>query len=167
MRKSIIALILIISIFTIGCSREENEFIRNNKDKMKDTIDLVLSYENGYDDTMKKYISEENFIGSNFMEFYTAYIGEVEIQDFKSKIVSVREAEDGRYLASTVIDIKALSTESHTHADGSVHEGGHEVAGEDIPVEIVLLEKDGEFYIEGFTGYESLEKAKELNEGFR
>lgn len=166
MKKSIIILILIISIFAVGCSRDENDFIRSNKNKMKDTIDLVLSYENGYDDTMKKHISETNFYGSNFLEFYNMYIGGIELTNYKSKVLSIRE-EDGKYLASTVINIRAISLESHTHGDGTVHEGGHEVTSGDVAVEIALVEKDSEFYIEGFVGYESLEKAKEQNEGFR
>ncbi|MDV4152344.1 hypothetical protein R0131_16075 [Clostridium sp. AL.422] len=166
MRKGIFILFLIISIFAVSCSSEESDFIRSNKNKIKDTIDLVLSYENGYDDTMKKHINEENFYGSNFFELYTMYIGEVEFKDYKSKIISLREEGD-KYLASTIIDIKALTPATHTHDDGSVHEQVHEIAAEDIPVEITLVEKEGEFFIEGFLGYENLDKAKELNEGFR
>ncbi|MBE6052529.1 MAG: hypothetical protein E7212_01245 [Clostridium sartagoforme] len=166
MKKSIFVLILIISIFLVSCSSDQNGFSRSDKTKIKDTIDLVLSYEKGYDDTVKKHISEDNFYNSNFYEFYTMYVGKIEIKDYNSKIINIRE-EAGKYLASIVIDIKALAIGTHTHDDGSVHESGHEIAGEDMPVEFTLVEKEGEFYIDGFVAYENLEKAKELNEGFR
>lgn len=166
MKKIIIILMLILSIFAVSCSSGQGDFSKENKTKIKDTIDLVLSYEKGYDDTVKKHISEENFYGSNFYEFYTMYVGEIEIKNYKSKIISIREEAD-KYLASIIIDISALSPGTHTHDDGTVHEGGHEITGKDIPVEFTLMEKEGDFYIEGFIAYENLEKAKELNEGFK
>ena len=168
MKKSIIILILILSIFAIGCSnvtKVPSDF-SGDETKIKDTIDLVLSYENGYDDVMKKHISEINFKGLNFVEFYTMYIGEIELQDYQSEVISIREEED-KYIAAVVANIKALSTQSHTHADGTVHEGGEQINGNDIPMEITLDEKDGELFIEEILGYENLQKAKELNEAFR
>ena len=42
-----------------------------------------------------------------------------------------------------------------------------EYTNNDKYFEVVVKEKDGEFYIEGFTEYEDLEKAKELNDGFK
>ncbi len=166
MKKSIVILMLIISIFAVSCSSKESDFSKSNKTKIKDTIDLVLSYEKGYDDTIKKHISEDNFYGSNFYEFYTMYVGKVEIKNYKSKIININE-DAGKYLATILIDIKALADGAHTHDDGTVHQSAHEINGEDIPVEFTLVEKEGEFFIEGFTAYENLEKAKELNEGFR
>ena len=166
MKKSIIILMLIISIFAVSCSSNESDFSKENKTKIKDTIDLVLSYENGYDDTIKKHISQDNFYGSNFYEFYTMYVGEVEIKNYKSKIVNIKE-EAGKYIATTLININALADGTHTHDDGSVHQSAHEINGKDIPVEFTLMEKDGDFYLEDFTANENLEKAKELNEGFR
>ena len=169
MKKIIITtiLILILSISIVSCSTDTGELTNSEKTKIKDTIDLVLSYENGYDDTMKKHISEKNFYVCNYPEFYTTYIGEVDLQEYKSDIVSIREDQE-RYIVCMTLDMKAVSLEAHTHDDGSIHsEGSDEAVGEDIPIEVILKERNGELYIEGFTEYENIEKAKELNEGFK
>lgn len=165
MKKIVIVLILILSIFTVSCTSVSDNF-NGDKDEIKDTIDLVLSYKNGYDDVMKKHIEENNFIGLNFTEFYKLYIGEVDLKDYKSKIKHIKQEGD-KYIAAVIVDIRALSVGSHTHDDGTVHEGGHEVNGEDIPMQITLVEKDGSLFIEEAVGYENLQKAKEINEDFR
>ena len=169
MKKIIITtmLILILGISIVSCSSNSGELTNSEKTKIKDTIDLVLSYEKGYDDTMKKHISEKNFYVCNYQEFYTTYIGEVDLQEYKSDIVSIREDQE-RYIVCMTLDMKAVSLESHTHDDGSTHsEGSDEAIGEDVPIEVILKERNGELYIEGFTEYENIEKAKELNEGFK
>lgn len=166
MKKSIIILIAILSIFIVGCSDSSDNFSVNAKTEIKETIDLVLTYESGYDEIIKKHVSEKNFYICNYVEFYSNYIGEVTIRDYQSEIISIEE-DQGRYVVCMILNIKATSIDEHTHDDGSAHEGGSdEVIGEEIPVEVILKERNGELYIEGFTEYENLEKAKELNEGF-
>ncbi len=169
MRKNVLVsmLVIIISIAITGCRTTSKDLQSKEKDKIKDTIDLVLSYEKGYDDTMKKHISEKNFYVCNYAEFYSRYIGTVDIKEYESKIISLREEQD-RYIVCMTLNLKAVSLEVHQHDDGSIHEeGSDEAIGEDVPIEVILKERNGELYIEGFTEYENLEKAKELNEGFK
>ncbi|MDV4152343.1 hypothetical protein R0131_16070 [Clostridium sp. AL.422] len=169
MRKNRITsiLILILNIFMIGCTSDSSALSNSEKNQIKNTIDLVLSYKNGYDDTMKKHISEKNFYVCNYIEFYSAYIGEVDLKEYESNLVSIREEQD-RYIVCMTLDMNAVSSETHTHDDGSLHEeGSDEAVGEDVPIEVILKQRSGELYIEGFTEYENLEKAKELNEGFK
>lgn len=168
MKKSLLIsmLVIIISVFITGC-QSTKDLKSKEEDKIKETIDLVLSYENGYDDTMKKHISEKNFYVCNYAEFYSKYIGSVDIKDYESEIISLREDQD-RYVVCMKLNLRAVSLEVHEHDDGSTHEeGSDEAIGEDVPVEVILKERSGELYIEGFTEYEDLEKAKELNEGFK
>lgn len=163
MKKSIITIIMILalSIFVVGCSNNSDDLSNSEKTKIKDTIDLVLSYKNGYDDTMKKHINEKNFYVCNYEEFYSIYIGDVELEEYESKIISMKKEQE-RYIVCMTIDMKAKALE--THGD---EEGSDEAIGEDVPVEVILKERSGELYIEGFTEYENIEKAKELNEGFK
>lgn len=164
MKKSIltITLIIILQIFMIGCSNSSSENMTDSEEtKVKETIDLVLSYENGYDDTMKKHISEKNFYVCNYVEFYSLYIGELELRKYASEIVSLREEQD-RYIVCMLLNIEAKSLE--THGD---EEEGDEAIGENVPIEVILKERNGELYIESFKEYEDLEKAKELNDGFK
>ena len=64
----IITILLFAQILMFGCSKDVS---RQDEKKIKETIDLVLSYKDGYDDTMKKHISEENFYICNYVEFYS------------------------------------------------------------------------------------------------
>lgn len=164
MKKSIltITLIIILQIFMVGCSNSSNEDITGSEEaKVKETIDLVLSYENGYDDTMKKHISEENFYVCNYVEFYSLYIGELDLKKYESEIVSFKKNQE-RYIVCMLLNIEAKSLE--THGD---EEEGDEAIGENVPIEVILKERSGELYIESFKEYEDIEKAKELNDGFK
>ena len=164
MKKSIltITLIIILQIFMVGCSNSSNEDITGSEEaKVKETIDLVLSYENGYDDTMKKHISEKNFYVCNYVEFYSLYIGELDLKKYESEIVSFKKNQE-RYIVCMLLNIEAKSLE--THGD---EEEGDEAIGENVPIEVILKERSGELYIESFKEYEDLEKAKELNDGFK
>lgn len=164
MKKSIliITLIIILQIFMVGCSNSSNENITGSEEaKVKETIDLVLSYENGYDDTMKKHISEKNFYVCNYVEFYSLYIGELDLKKYESEIVSFKKNQE-RYIVCMLLNIEAKSLE--THGD---EEEGDEAIGENVPIEVILKERSGELYIESFKEYEDLEKAKELNDGFK
>ena len=164
MKKSIliITLIIILQIFMVGCSNTSSDDMTGSEEtKVKETIDLVLSYENGYDDTMKKHISEENFYVCNYVEFYSLYIGELDLKKYESEIVSFKKNQE-RYIVCMLLNIEAKSLE--THGD---EEEGDEAIGENVPIEVILKERSGELYIESFKEYEDLEKAKELNDGFK
>ena len=164
MKKSIliITLIIILQIFMVGCSNTSSDDMTGSEEtKVKETIDLVLSYENGYDDTMKKHISEENFYVCNYVEFYSLYIGELDLKKYESEIVSFKKNQE-RYIVCMLLNIEAKSLE--THGD---EEEGDEAIGENVPIEVILKERSGELYIESFKEYEDIEKAKELNDGFK
>lgn len=173
MKKSILAitLIIVLQIFMVGCSNSLNEGITNSEENgsitnteesnVKETIDLVLSYKNGYDETMEKHISEKNFYVCNYIEFYSLYIGDVDLIKYESEIVSLRKNQD-RYIACMLLNMEAKALE--THGD---EEGSDEAIGENVPIEVILKERNGELYIESFKEYEDLEKAKELNDGFK
>lgn len=159
MKKRILVITLLLAqILMFGCSKDVS---RENEKKIKETIDLVLSYKDGYDDTMKKHISEDNFYICNYVEFYSLYIGDLNLEKYKSNIVNIKN-ENGKYKVYMTLDMVAKALE--THGD---EEASDEAVGEDVPIEVVVKENDGEFYIEGFTEYEDLEKAKELNDGFK
>ncbi|KLE16365.1 hypothetical protein [Clostridium sp. C8] len=159
MKKLILAVLILVfaQIFMIGCSKEVS---KESEKEIKETIDLVLSYKNGYDDNMKKHISEDNFYICNYVEFYSLYIGELNLEKYESSIKNINK-ENEKYKVYMVLNMEAKALE--THGD---EESSDEAIGEDVPVEVVVKEKNGEYYIEGFTEYENLEKAKELNSGF-
>lgn len=151
-------ILLCIAIFMFGCSDNVNS---QEEEDVKKSIDLVLSYENGYDDIMKKHISEKNFYVCNYVEFYSLYLGELELKKYESEINNI-EKENGKYKVYMILNIEAKSLETHGEEGLS-----DEAIGENIPVEVIVNKKNGEFYIEGFTEYENFEKAKELNNGFK
>lgn len=159
MKKIILAVLILVfaQIFMIGCSKKVS---KESEKEIKETIDLVLSYKNGYDDNMKKHISEDNFYICNYVEFYSLYIGELNLEKYESSIKNINK-ENEKYKVYMVLNMEAKALE--THGD---EESSDEAIGEDVPVEVVVKEKNGEYYIEGFTEYENLEKAKELNSGF-
>lgn len=159
MKKLILAVLILVfaQIFMIGCSKKVS---KESEKEIKETIDLVLSYKNGYDDNMKKHISEDNFYICNYVEFYSLYIGELNLEKYESSIKNINK-ENEKYKVYMVLNMEAKALE--THGD---EESSDEAIGEDVPVEVVVKEKNGEYYIEGFTEYENLEKAKELNSGF-
>lgn len=157
-KKILVMALLLVQILMFGCSRDVS---RQDEKKIKETLDLVLSYENGYDDTMKKHISEDNFYICNYVEFYSLYIGELNLEKYESKIISIKN-ESEKYKVCMTLDMLAKAVEIHGDEEAS-----DEAEGEDVPIEVVVKEKDGEFYIEGFTEYENLEAAKELNDGFK
>ncbi|MBQ6820753.1 MAG: hypothetical protein IJO26_05635 [Clostridium sp.] len=162
-RLSIVFLI-ILNLLMISCSKDSLQS-EVDESTAKNVVDLVLSYEKGYDETMKKHISEKNFYVSNYLEFYSNYIGNADITDYSSEVVSFRESQE-RYIVCMILNIKAIATDTHEHEEGE--EGySDEAIGENIPIEVILKERDGELYIESFTEYENLEKAKELNGGFK
>ncbi|WP_300383248.1 hypothetical protein [Clostridium sp.] len=161
-RLILISQITLIFLLLVGCKRGE---VNNKKEKeLKETTDLVLSYNDGYDETMKKHINEGDFYICNYKEFYSLYFGETIIEKYESEIKNIKEM-NGQYVVDLILNIEAKSTEIHEDEDGN--KGSDTAIGENIPVEIILKNKDGEYYITSFTEYEDLEKAAELNENFK
>ncbi|MBU5454070.1 hypothetical protein [Caproiciproducens sp. MSJ-32] len=165
MKKSILKLLMIIftMILFISCSNSKSEISKAEKEKIKETIDLVLSYDKGYDEKVSKHISGKNFYICNYVEFYSLYIGELELKEYNSEMLNISKDKDGLYKAALVLNMRAEALEVHEGEE----EGSDEAIGENVPVEVILsLEKEN-YYIKSFTEYENLEKAKELSEMFR
>ena len=64
MKKNILKLLILI--FTIAllfsCTANKAETGKSEEEKIKETIDLVLSYDKGYDEKVSKHISEKTFM---------------------------------------------------------------------------------------------------------
>lgn len=171
-------ILILFSFILVSCSKKGNEN-EINIDEVKDVIDYVLSYDNGYDDNMKKHISEENFYVANYVEFYSLYLGELELKEYKSEIINFEKDDDFTTVYMT-IDMIAASKEIHLEEnetedsneevnvseDDSEKELRDEAVGEDVPVEVMVKFENGTYVIKSFKEYENLETAKELNEGF-
>lgn len=171
-------ILILFSFILVSCTKEDNGN-EINIDAVKDVIDYVLSYDNGYDDNMKKHISEKNFYVANYVEFYSLYLGELEVKEYKSEIINFENSDDFTTVYMT-IDMIAASKEVHLEenetedsneevnvsGDNSETELRDEVIGEDIPVEVMVKFENGTYVIKSFKEYENLETAKELNEGF-
>lgn len=165
MKKNILRYLIIIFTITllVSCSSNKSELSKTEKEKIKETIDLVLSYDKGYDEKVSKHISEKNFYICNYVEFYSLYIGELELKEYNSEMLNISKDKDGLYKAALVLNMRAEALEVHEGEE----EGSDEAIGENVPVEVILsLEKEN-YYIKSFTEYENLEKAKELSEMFR
>lgn len=165
MKKSILKLLMIIftMILFISCSNSKSEISKAEKDKIKETIDLVLSYDHGYDEKIRKHISEKNFYVCNYVEFYSLYIGELKLKEYKSEMIKVTKDKDGLYKAALILNMRAEALEVHEGEE----EGSDEAIGEDVPVEVILSLENGNYYVKSFTEYENLEKAREISEMFR
>ena len=153
-----ILLVLLILIFTFaGCS----SYSYSDK-QLKDTIDKVLTYKNGYDDEMKKYINEDNFYNCNYPTFYSFFLDEVEITKYESEIKKI-ERKKGNYTVYMIVNIAA---QGHIVKD---EEGEHRgsAVGKDVPLKIVLEEKDEGLYLNSFKEYEELSEAIEENPQFK
>ena len=179
MKKIFKSIILILfSFILVSCSKESNKN-EVNIDEVKEIIDYVLSYDNGYDDNMKKHISEENFYVANYVEFYSLYLGELEVKEYKSEVINFEKDDDFTKVYMT-IDMIAASNEVHLEenetedSDEEVNiseehletELRDEAVGEDVPIEVMVKFENGTYVIKSFKEYENLEIAKELNEGF-
>jgi hypothetical protein len=156
-----VGLIILSMLLFISCSRNNNGISKNEEKEIKETIDLVLSYDKGYDETVNKYISEENFYICNYVEFYSLYIGKLQLEEYESEIVSIANDND-LIEVCLVLNMRAKSSDVHDDEENS-----DEAIGKDVPVEVLLTIEDENYYIRSFTEYENLEKAKELNKGFK
>jgi len=176
MKKILKNIIIILTLLTlISCSKANtNNGLSNTEIKeIKETIDLVLSYENGYDDEMKKYITEDNFYIVNYVEFYSLYLGELTMKEYNSEIINIEKNDENNLIKVYMkLDMLVESKEVHHHEEGEENydhdeELRDEAVGEKVPVEVIVKLENGVYVIKGFTEYENLEKAKELNEGFK
>lgn len=159
MKKRIfIILSLCVLIFLVGCN---SKVAKEEELKIKEVIDLVLSYPPNYDENVSKYITEKNFDVCNYSKFYSLYIGDNKIEEYESVVRNI-EVDNEKYIVSMVLNMKAKALEVHGEGNDS-----EEAIGEEVPVDIVLKKKDDSYYIESFTEYESLEKASEYNKSFK
>lgn len=167
MKKILKSMILIFTLVILVSCTTDMKISGDNINEIKEVIDYVLSYENGYDDNMKKYISEDNFYIVNYVDFYSIYLGPLIMEEYKSEIINFEEVKDLIKIYMT-IDMVAVSKETHLDEDnGNEEKLSDEAIGEDVPVEVIVKNENGNYVIKGFTEYESLDAAKELNEGFK
>ena len=163
MRKFIsnimIIVIVMFNLTMVMCSSNISE---KDIDDMKEIVDKVLSYDGDYDDEVSDYIDSTTFNESNYVIFYSYYIGSVELNKYESEVMGVTK-EDGKYNLCLLINMEAQAT---TLESDGVEEGYDTAEGNDVPVEVVLTKKDGEFYIESVKEYDSLKIAQNENKNF-
>ena len=163
MRKFIsnimIIVIVMFNLTMVMCSSNISE---KDIDDMKEIVDKVLSYDGDYDDEVSDYIDSTTFNESNYVIFYSYYIGSVELNKYESEVMGVTK-EDGKYNLCLLINMEAQAT---TLESDGVEEGYDTAEGNDVPVEVVLTKKNGEFYIESVNEYDSLKIAQNENKNF-
>lgn len=162
--KKFISNIMVIVMITLNLTMVmcSSSISQNDIDDMKDIVDKVLSYDGDYDDKVSKYIDSQTFNESNYVVFYSYYIGNVVLNKYESEIIGVTK-EDGKYNLCLLIDMEAQAT---TLESDGVEQGYDTAEGNDVPVEVVLTKKEGEFYIESVKEYDSLEIAQNENKNF-
>lgn len=171
--KSIIIILTLLTLISCSKTNTNNGLSNTEIKEIKEIIDLVLSYENGYDDEIKKYITEDNFYIVNYVEFYSLYLGELTMEKYNSEIINIEKNDENNLIkVYMTLDMVAASKEAHHHEEGEDNhdhdeELRDEAIGEKVPVEVIVKLENGVYVIKGFTEYENLEKAKELNEGFK
>ena len=164
MRKFISNIMVIVMIMfnltMVMCS--SNNISENDIKEMKDIVDKVLSYDGDYDDEVSDYIDSQTFNESNYVVFYSYYIGSVVLNKYESEVMGVTK-ENGKYNLCLLIDMEAQAT---TLESDGVEEGYDTAEGNDVPVEVVLSKNEGEFYIESVKEYDSLKIAQNENKNF-
>ena len=141
---------------------DSNNISQNDINEMKEIVDKVLSYDKDYDDEVKGYIDQYTFNTCNYVVFYSYYIGDVILTKYESEIKGLSK-EDGKYNLCMVINMEAQATT--LESDGE-EEGYDTAEGNDVPVEVTLVKKKGNFYIESVKEYDSLEIAQNENKNF-
>lgn len=160
--KVYLATVVVFFLLLTGCT---NILTDNDSEEIKKTIDTVLSYEANYDDNINKYVSQETFYDSNYVVFYSYFLGNTHLTKYESEIKSIVKAGD-KYTAFIVINMEAVGEYIDEESDGEdIHEAGAE--GNNVPVEVILSKKDGHFYIENVKEYDSLEEAIKEKEEFK
>ena len=89
-------------------------------------------------------------------------ISKKDIKEITDEVIGVSKEED-KYNLCMLIDMEAKSTTLESDAG---EEGYDTAEGNDVPVEVVLTKKEGNFYIESVKEYESLEIAQSKNKNF-
>lgn len=162
--KKFISNIMVIVMITLNLTMVmcSSNISQKDIDDMKDIVDKVLSYDGDYYDKVSKYIDSQTFNESNYVVFYSYYIGSVILNKYESEVMGVTE-QDGKYNLCLLIDMEAQAT---TLESDGVEEGYDTAEGNDVPVEVVLTKKNGEFYIESVNEYDSLKIAQNENKNF-
>lgn len=164
MRKFISNIMLIVIVMfnltMVMCS--SNNISENDINEMKDIVDKVLSYDGDYDDNVSEYIDSQTFNESNYVVFYSYYIGPVVLNKYESEVIGSTK-EDGKYNLCLLIDMEAQAT---TLESDGLEQGYDTAEGNDVPVEVVLTKKKGKFYIESVKEYDSLKIAQNENKNF-
>ena len=163
MRKfiaNIMVIVIVMSNLTmVMCS---SSISQKDIEEMKEIVDKVLSYDGDYDDEVSEYIDSQTFNESNYVVFYSYYIGDIVLNKYESEVIGVTK-EDGKYNLCLLIDMEAQAT---TLESDGVEQGYDTAEGNDVPVEVVLTKKEGKFYIESVKEYDSLKIAQNENKNF-
>ena len=160
MKKILAFLLVLLNIGMVMCSG--NNISQKDIEEMKDVVDKVLSYDGGYDNQVSKYIDSNTFNESNYVIFYSYYIGSVVLNKYESEVIGASK-DDGKYNLCLLINMEAQAT---TLESDGVEEGYDTAEGNDVPVEVVLKKSKGKFYIESVKEYDSLEIAQNENKNF-
>lgn len=155
-------MVIVMITFNLTMVMCSSNISQKDIDDMKDIVDKVLSYDGDYDDKVSEYIDSQTFNESNYVIFYSYYIGSVELNKYESEVMGVTK-ENGKYNLCLLIDMEAQAT---TLESDGVEEGYDTAEGDDVPVEVVLTKKNGEFYIESVKEYDSLKIAQNENKNF-
>ena len=162
--KKFISNIMVIVMITLNLTMVMCSSSISQKDieEMKEIVDKVLSYDGDYDDEVSEYIDSQTFNESNYVVFYSYYIGDIVLNKYESEVIGVTK-EDGKYNLCLLIDMEAQAT---TLESDGVEQGYDTAEGNDVPVEVVLTKKEGKFYIESVKEYDSLKIAQNENKNF-
>lgn len=160
MKKILAFLLVLLNIYMVMCSG--SNISQKDIEEMKEVVDKVLSYNGDYDDEVSEYIDNTTFNESNYVIFYSYYIGNVVLNKYESEVIGISR-DDGKYNLCLLIDMEAQAT---TLESDGVEEGYDTAEGNDVPVEVVLKKSKGKFYIESVKEYDSLEIAQNENKNF-
>lgn len=160
MKKILAFLLVLLNIGMVMCSG--NNISQKDIEEMKDVVDKVLFYDGGYDNQVSEYIDSNTFNESNYVIFYSYYIGSVVLNKYESEVIGASK-DDGKYNLCLLINMEAQAT---TLESDGVEEGYDTAEGNDVPVEVVLKKSKGKFYIESVKEYDSLEIAQNENKNF-
>ena len=163
MRKFISNIMVIVMVmFNLTMVMCSSSISQKDIEEMKEIVDKVLSYDGDYDDEVSKYIDSQTFNESNYVVFYSYYIGDIVLNKYESEVIGVTK-EDGKYNLCLLIDMEAQAT---TLESDGVEQGYDTAEGNDVPVEVVLTKREGKFYIESVKEYDSLKIAQNENKNF-
>lgn len=160
MKKILAFLLILLNIGMVMCS--SNNTSQKDIDEMKAIVDKVLSYDSDYDDEVGEYIDSTTFNESNYVIFYSYYIGPIVLNKYESEVLGVSKEGD-KYNLCLLINMEAQAT---TLESDGMEEGYDTAEGINVPVEVTLIKNKGKFFIERVKEYDSLEIAKDENKSF-